>query len=234
MLVVTLPSMVIHLKQNYISHLPPGLHDGWQGLQPKHPGLIAPLFSVTNVTRKTYDTSRFPAVLNENMFVIGKGDKKYMGLCHTKNCKRHNSSIFFFLLFLLPIGFSLCVVLPVPESSVQLSHFDWFISAREWVRAREKGWRREHKFHESSTCSISACHHMMYTKCTCGRTINLYNCKHCLFVFYNLRVHTVDHFLSAEMGRNGVLLLCCCKWVFVQVPESRLLSLQTSNQSEPN
>ncbi len=68
--------MVIHLKQNYISHLPPGLHDGWQGPQPKHPGLIAPLFSVTNVTKKTYDTFQFPTVSKENMFVIGKSKIK--------------------------------------------------------------------------------------------------------------------------------------------------------------
>lgn len=77
--------MVIHLKQNYISHLPPGLHDGWQGPQPKHPGLIAPLFSVTNVTRKTYGNFRFPALLNENMFVIGEARQKICkGLCHTE------------------------------------------------------------------------------------------------------------------------------------------------------
>lgn len=68
--------MVIHLKQNYISHLPPGLHDGWQGPQPKHRGLIAPLFSVTNVTRKTYGTFRYPTVLNENVFVIRKVRQK--------------------------------------------------------------------------------------------------------------------------------------------------------------
>lgn len=144
MLVVTLPSMVIHLKQNYISHLPPGLHDGWQGLQPKHPGLIASLFSVTNVTKKTYDTSRFPAVLNENMFVIGKRrlkktkqtKKNHMGFCHTKNCKKQYSSIF---CFLAPILFVVCVevILPVLQRSVQLSHFDWFIIERERGRERE-------------------------------------------------------------------------------------------------
>lgn len=76
MLVVTLPSMVIHLKQNYISHLPPSLHDGWQGPQPKHPGLIASLFPVTNVSGKTYDTFRFPTVLNVNVFVIEKVRQK--------------------------------------------------------------------------------------------------------------------------------------------------------------
>lgn len=54
MLVVTLPSTVIHLKQNYISHLPPALRDGWQGRQPKRWALIVPLSFVTNITGETH------------------------------------------------------------------------------------------------------------------------------------------------------------------------------------
>lgn len=75
--------MVIHLKQNYISHLPPGLCDGWQGLQPKQLGLIAPLSSVTNVSRKTDGTLWFHTVLNENMFVKENLRLKYKGLFFT-------------------------------------------------------------------------------------------------------------------------------------------------------
>ena len=111
--------MVIHLKQNYISHLPPGLHDGWQGPQPKHPGLIAPLFSVTNVTRKTYDTFRFPTVLNENMFAIGK--------VRYKNTKVLNySSMVIFFSFLLTFALRWNIS-PFPKRSGRLSCFDWFI-----------------------------------------------------------------------------------------------------------
>lgn len=116
MLVVTLPSMVIHLKQNYISHLPPGLHDGWQGPQPKHPGLIAPLFSVTNVIRKTYDTFRFPTVLNENMFAIGKVRYK-----NTKVLNYSSMAIFFSFLLNFALRWNIS---PFPERPERLSCFD--------------------------------------------------------------------------------------------------------------
>lgn len=59
----------IHLKQNYISHLPQSLCDGWHRSKAKLKP-IATLFS-GNVTSKTYDTPWFPFKW-ESVFKEGK------------------------------------------------------------------------------------------------------------------------------------------------------------------